>query len=212
MASSAPMHSSRLFSVVVPFAVALAGCGGSPAPDADSPKASPGKGDDGLAQPPHAVTSAEDDPTLEESEGGQFGNGGLGISGGDGEPEGGSDAGTKTDDARPMAAKVDTPLGGKLSQAEIRKIVLAHGELFDRCYTIGAQGGIQFVAKVEIKAFLGPSGKANKTQVLKSTAKNPKVDECVADAFKQIQFPRPHEGATSVVTFPIEFQGAEQVN
>jgi hypothetical protein len=33
----------------------------------------------------------------------------------------------------------------------------------------------------------------------------------VVEAFKKIQFPAPKDGATSVITFPMEFGGAEEI-
>lgn len=114
--------------------------------------------------------------------------------------------------ATPQNAAVDgKALTGSLSKAEIRNIVTKHAELFDECYSIGAGKSMQFVATVTIKATIGPSGVVNETKVLGSNAKNAKVDQCVADAFKKIKFPVPSNGATSVITFPMEFQGAEQV-
>jgi len=47
--------------------------------------------------------------------------------------------------------------------------------------------------------------------VLSSTTKNPKVDACVKDAFKKIKFPAPKNAGTSVITFPIQFAGLEEV-
>ena len=114
--------------------------------------------------------------------------------------------------ATPQNAAVDgQALTGSLSKAEIRAIVIKHAELFDECYSIGAGKSQQFVATVTIKATIGPSGVVNETKVLGSNAKNVKVDQCVADAFKKIKFPVPKDGVTSVITFPMEFQGAEQV-
>lgn len=115
-------------------------------------------------------------------------------------------------DAAPQNAAVEgQALTGSLSKSEIRAIVTKHAELFDECYSIGAGKSMQFVATVTIKATIGPSGVVNETKVLGSNAKNAKVDQCVADAFKRIKFPVPKDGATSVITFPMEFQGAEQV-
>ena len=51
----------------------------------------------------------------------------------------------------------------------------------------------------------------NDTKVIGSNAKNAKVDACVADAFKKIKFPVPKNSATSTITFPMEFQGVEEV-
>jgi outer membrane biosynthesis protein TonB len=115
--------------------------------------------------------------------------------------------------ATPQNASVvdERALTGSLSKAEIRAIVTKHAELFDECYSIGAGKSTQFVATVTIKATIGPSGVVNETKVLGSNAKNVKVDQCVADAFKKIKFPMPKDGVTSVITFPMEFQGAEQV-
>jgi outer membrane biosynthesis protein TonB len=114
--------------------------------------------------------------------------------------------------AKPEGAMAEgTALTGALTKSEIRAIVIKHSELFDKCYSIGAGKSMQFVATVTIKATIGPSGVVNETQVVKSTAKNLKVDECVADAFKKIKFPKPSNGATSVITFPMEFQGVEEV-
>jgi hypothetical protein len=112
----------------------------------------------------------------------------------------------------PGTAEVADPFGeGRLTQAEIRDIVLKKAELFDTCYSIGAGKSQQFVATVTIKATVGPTGVVNVAQIIKSTAKNKKVDTCVADAFKLIKFPAPRGAATSVITFPLEFSGAEEV-
>ncbi len=115
-------------------------------------------------------------------------------------------------DAPGQAAADSTALSGKLTQKDIQTIVFKNQDLFNDCYTIGAGKGQQFVATVTVKATIGPKGTVNEALIAKSTAKNPKVDKCVADAFKKIQFPAPKDGATSVITFPMEFNGAEQVN
>lgn len=117
--------------------------------------------------------------------------------------------------AAPAAAVVDTkePLtGGTLSQEDVRKILEKSGDLFGDCYTMGAGSKTkEFTATIRVRATLGPSGAVNAAQVVSSTAKNPKVDACVAQAFKKIKFPAPKNGGTSVITFPIQFGGMEQV-
>ena len=109
------------------------------------------------------------------------------------------------------AAAADKPLGGAMTQEDIRAVVEKNGELFNDCYSIGAGKGQQFTGKVTLKVTLGPTGTVNEVLVTKSTAKNPKVDQCVADGFKKIKFPAPKTGATSVFTFPMEFGGAVEV-
>jgi TonB family protein len=112
-------------------------------------------------------------------------------------------------------AVVDTsePISGKLTQADIGRILEKNGDVFGDCYTLGAGGKMKdFRGVVTVKATIGPSGTVNQVDVTKSTANNPKVDACVREAFKKIKFPKPRDGATSVITFPISFNGVEQVN
>ena len=105
------------------------------------------------------------------------------------------------------------PLSGKLTQADIARILEKNGDVFGDCYTLGAGGKTKdFKGVVTVKATIGPSGTVNNVDVTKSTANNPKVDACVREAFKKIKFPHPHDGATSVITFPISFNGVEQIN
>jgi TonB family protein len=104
------------------------------------------------------------------------------------------------------------PLAGKLTQDDIRRILEKNGDVFGDCYTLGAGSKLKdFKGVVTVKATIGPSGAVNQAEVTKSTTKNTKVDACVREAFKKIKFPRPHDGGTSVITFPIAFNGVEQV-
>ncbi|WP_437935541.1 TonB family protein [Sorangium sp. So ce341] len=112
---------------------------------------------------------------------------------------------------KPGVAVATGTLGGSLSEVQIRDVVEKHAELFDECYKIGVKSSPKFVGKVTVKATIGPSGKVNKADVVRSTAKNPQVDRCVADAFEKMQFPPPQGGVTTVITFPIEFSGVELV-
>ncbi|WP_438023820.1 TonB family protein [Sorangium sp. So ce233] len=112
---------------------------------------------------------------------------------------------------KPGAAVATGTLGGSISEAQVREVVEKHGELFDECYKIGVKTSPKFMGKVTVKATIGPSGKVNRADVLKSTTKSQQVDRCVADAFEKMQFPRPEGGVTTVITFPIEFSGVELV-
>ena len=104
------------------------------------------------------------------------------------------------------------PLGGKLTQEAIRGIVEKSGDVFGDCYTLGAGGKMKdFKGSVTVKATIGPSGTVNQSEITTSTTKNPKVDACVREAFRKIKFPRPRDGGTSVITFPVTFNGVEQV-
>ncbi|WP_438015361.1 AgmX/PglI C-terminal domain-containing protein [Sorangium sp. So ce315] len=111
----------------------------------------------------------------------------------------------------PGTAVATGTLGGSISETQVRDVVEKHGELFDECYKIGVKSSPKFMGKVTVKATIGPTGKVNRADVLKSTTKSQQVDRCVADAFEQMQFPRPQGGVTTVITFPIEFSGVELV-
>ncbi len=124
-------------------------------------------------------------------------------------PEGGK--GTKTAVGSAVVAPPEA-LSGKLTQAEIGHILESNGDVFGDCYTLGAGGKTKdFKGIVTVKATIGPSGTVNQVDVTKSTANNPKVDACVREAFKKIKFPHPRDGATCVITFPISFNGVEQI-
>ena len=180
---------TALRTLALPLALALVACGGSTPPAEAPPAESP--------ETP-AGTNASDTPAAAAS-------GDAAAA-----PAGSGDAAAGTAPAA-SAAPLDKPLGGALTQDEIRGVVEKHGELFNDCYTVGAGKGQQFTGTVTLKVTLGPTGSVNEAQVAKSTAKNPKVDQCVVDAFKKIKFPAPKAGATSVFTFPMVFGGAVEV-
>jgi TonB family protein len=102
-----------------------------------------------------------------------------------------------------------TALVGTISSATIFDLVMKNQELFNDCYTIGAGKSHQFVATVTVRASVGPTGVVNDASVIKSTAKNAKVDECVLGAFRKMSFPA--TGSTVPITFPMKFDGVEEV-
>ena len=191
-----------------PFALAscllMVGCGGAaPPPAAAEPHVSP-DGSTALGAPgaldekPAMQGSAPNDAAPPPA------RSGANV------PEG---KGAKDDlSVRQAVVQTPEPLGGKLTQADIGRIVEQSGDVFGDCYTLGAGGKMKdFKGVVTVKATIGPSGTVNQVDVTKSTANNTKVDACVRDAFKKIKFPKPRDGATSVITFPISFNGVEQV-
>jgi TonB family protein len=113
---------------------------------------------------------------------------------------------------RPSAAASSMPpMLTKITQDDILAAVNKNGEAFNRCYTIGAGGSKSFRAKVTVKATVGPTGSVNTVEIVSSTAKNAKVDACVVDAFKKLTFNRPEGSGATVFTFPLNFEGLEQV-
>lgn len=161
---------------------------GTPAPVAAGPSSAAGD-----APSPDAPAPAEPQPAAQEQTAGASKMSARGWS------------------ARPGAATATGTLAGSITETDIRDVVEKHGELFDACYQVGLKSSPQFVAKVTVKVTIGPSGRVNRADVVRSTAKNPQVDACVADAFERMLFPPPKGGVTTVVTFPIEFSGLELV-
>jgi TonB family protein len=127
---------------------------------------------------------------------------GSGVAAGDGGKDGASSEG-----AAAKKTEESTPLSGQLTQAEIGEIVANNAKYFDECYGIGAGKNQELTGTVTVKATIGPSGSVNEAKVTKSTVKNPKVDTCVAEAFKKIKFPPPRDGGTSVITYAMKFEG-----
>jgi len=99
-----------------------------------------------------------------------------------------------------------TTLVGSLSNAEIQKAINDNIQLFDACYTLGADKQGKLEGTVTVKATVGPLGTVKEATLVKSTMKNKKVDTCVVDAFKKVKFPQPKGGAV-IITYPMTFGG-----
>jgi TonB family protein len=187
----------RTIAFVAPLLLAI-GCGGA-APPAASPNASP------AAVPPVEAAAAQP-PEAEPPPA---------------PPAERADADKVSSAPKPVATNVqqasvvdsEKSLTGKLTQDDIRRILEKNGALFDTCYSVGAtaKGKRDFRGTVTVKATIGPNGTVNAVQIIKSTAKNSKVDACVSDSFRKIKFPAPKNSAASVITFPIVFNGVEEV-
>jgi TonB family protein len=185
----------------------MVGCGGAPPPPADAPRAP----NDSTAAAPHDALKGADQVDSAPKASGAAAAASASPSPSDprGVPEGGN---KKSGSVGQAVVESPEPLGGKLTQDDIRRILEKNGDVFGDCYTLGAGGKMKdFKGIVTVKATIGPSGAVNQVDVTKSTANNVKVDACVRDAFRKIKFPRPRDGATSVITFPISFNGIEQV-
>ncbi|APR82196.1 Hypothetical protein A7982_07545 [Minicystis rosea] len=105
----------------------------------------------------------------------------------------------------------EAPLLSTITQDEVINQVGKSSDSFNRCYALGAGASKSWRAKVTVKATVSPSGNVTSCEVLNSTAKNPKVDACVVDAFKKLVFPRPQGSGATTLTFPLSFDGVEQV-
>jgi TonB family protein len=98
------------------------------------------------------------------------------------------------------------PLVGSLSHVEVETAIGGNMDVFDPCYTLGADKQGKLEGSLTVKAVVGPNGGVKDTSIQKSTMKNSKVDKCVADAFRKIKFPQ-SKGGVTVVTYPMKFGG-----
>jgi len=127
-------------------------------------------------------------------------------------PTGGGPDGSNTTSGgastNPKTSPDTMPLSGTLSNEQIQTAVNGGLQAFDACYTLGADKTTgKLEGTVTIQATVGPNGDVNEAKVKESTVKNPKVDACVADAFKKVKFPRPEGGSTVMITYPMSFGG-----
>jgi TonB family protein len=118
---------------------------------------------------------------------------------------------SKGDPAVSRAVAADAPLSTKISQDDILALVQQNSEPFYRCYSLGAGATKSYRAKVTVRATVSPVGAVNAVEVVSSTAKNPKVDACVVEAFKKLTFARAAGSGATVFTFPLSFDGMQQV-
>jgi hypothetical protein len=114
---------------------------------------------------------------------------------------------SKTTVSRAVAS--DAPISTKITQDEILALVNKNADMFYRCYSLGTAKNLR--AKVTVKATVGPTGAVNAVEIVDSNTKSPKVDACVADGFKKLVFERPAGSGATVFTFPMSFDGMEQV-
>jgi outer membrane biosynthesis protein TonB len=99
------------------------------------------------------------------------------------------------------AAVVDSATG--LSEADIRGALAGKSGAFNECQSIGKAAGGDFTGTVAVRASIGPPGSVDRMEITSSTTNNPRVDGCVVDALRLIQFPRTQTGG--VANIPIEF-------
>jgi hypothetical protein len=182
------------------FAVlALAGCGGAPTPasgpadpgtDAASPGTDLAPAGDAPADPPAADAGEPAKPA------------------GDAPAKPAGDAPAEEPAEKPKPSAID--LGGTLSTAQVSKFVEEHQSYFEPCIQIAEKSGPTYKVSITTKVYVGPRGKVNTTEVLKTTSKDKSFGPCVEGAFKKIVFGKPKEGATATLTFPMTFSGEVQ--
>lgn len=167
------------------------GCGGAPPPAAAPPAEAPGAAASAAPQAPAAHKDSAPPAAAAADTG--------------------APAPSPSAIGRSSTTATDAPLVSTITQDAIIAQVQKHAEQFNRCYTLGAGASKTWRAKVTVKATVGPTGVVSAVDVQNSTAKNPKVDACVVEGFKKLSFQRPKGAGTTTFTFPLSFDGMEQV-
>lgn len=179
--------------LLAPGLVLCVACGSAPPPADPHTGAEPAAAADPADMPPSDAPPDESAPAASAA------------------PAAGAPTGAKADKTEAPAEEAPKPsamaLAGKLSPEQIAAFVEEHQSYFDPCITIAEKVGPTYKVSITTKAYVGPRGIVNKTEVVKSTAKDKAFDKCVTDAFEKIHFGKPKEGATATLTFPMTFSG-----
>jgi len=96
-----------------------------------------------------------------------------------------------------------------LSAQEVRKTVEAHLGAIKGCISKEAPSGP--TGKIVVHYFILPSGKVDKPGVQESTTTNAKLDRCIVDVFRGLQFAQPRGGATMEQLYPLQFTAPKPV-
>jgi TonB family protein len=99
----------------------------------------------------------------------------------------------------PIAQADEQPL----SAGEVRMVVEAKLGSVKTCMSKEAPSGPK--GKVVIHYLIMPSGKVDKASVHESTTENAKLDRCIVDVFRDLQFPKPRDNATMEQLYPFQF-------
>lgn len=214
------MRRSLIASLSVVSAVLLAGCGVDPsaAPPASAPAAS------AVAQTPakaHAERKEAETKTGAEK---GTGEGRQGI-GAPPPPPTLPDASAAAQDAQPedergpprrgaperfgggkrLRSKVKSATAssasGRLSSSQVESVIDANIDQLGAC--VGVEGAV-----VTIRALVSPSGKVLEATSPKSSPDDPRVRDCVAQAFKHLEFPSATGGANAPLAFDLSLESA----
>jgi TonB family protein len=138
-------------------------------------------------------------------------NGGLhtiGVGGGNGDGSGngyGSGAGglRQRRNERVPRIRVNPPeVFGSLSKETIRRTIGRHIPEVRFCYESQLNARPELQGRVAIKFVISPTGTVRSALVASSDVGSAKVDNCIADAVRRINFPAPEGGGLVIVTYP----------
>jgi hypothetical protein len=91
---------------------------------------------------------------------------------------------------------------GPYTMEVVGQSIRAHGSDFERC-EMGKTPGTKGIINVAFD--IQADGKVGKVAVDKTTLNQPRVESCVLDTLRMVQFPAPHQGDTVGVVYPFHF-------
>ena len=95
---------------------------------------------------------------------------------------------------------------GPLGKEVIRKVVRANLNDVRRCYNQGLVRDPELAGRVTVQFTISPTGKVPVTVLAESTISDRDVANCIVNAVKRWEFPKPEGGENVVVTYPFVLQ------
>ncbi len=137
--------------------------------------------------------------------GGALGTRGRGNGGGDGVGDGYGEGvgGYHARTARVPRIRIGQPdLHGSLSKETIRRHINRHIAEVRFCYESQLNARPDLQGRVAIKFVISPSGTVMSAGVAQSDVGSDRVEKCIADTVRRIDFPAPEGGGLVIVTYP----------
>jgi hypothetical protein len=106
------------------------------------------------------------------------------------------------------AAMASKHVNGYLAPEKIQSVVRAGFDEVRKCYAQGLRASTNLMGRVAIKFVIDTDGSVTSAADEGSELPDPKVIQCVVDAFKTLRFPKPEHG-TVVVVYPIRLNPGE---
>ncbi len=104
--------------------------------------------------------------------------------------------------AAPSRVEAPAALSGRLPPEVIQRVVREHFEEFRRCYEAGLGRDATLSGRVNVRFVISRQGTVASASDGGSSLPDAQVRDCVINAFKPLEFPKPENGTVTVV-YPI---------
>lgn len=99
----------------------------------------------------------------------------------------------------------DSVLGG-LDKESVRRTLKAYGREIRTCYERALTAKSKLAGRISYKWGIAPAGNVTYVNLVSSEVGSPKLESCVQDVIKTIQFPIAQNGQSTTVIYPFVFQ------